>query len=312
MSAPLPTTTGHLHVRPLAHDHRTLAPELQRDRDQVLRRGAHDMARHRGATREYEVIEREARERSPHLGAPREHGHLRLVECLSNDVTHELRTGWRHLGGLDERSIACREDPRERTERQVEGEVPGAHDAHDAEWLVAHLGRGAQEPERERGRAFLRLHPAPEALLAILGALDDGCDLGPARAVPAPMPEIRDARVQDPGLVLDEARDESVQTPHALLRGRRSHFQERGALPLDDLLHPARGGSDLAIQGEHGCSHDVPPTCRSAPPPTGGRRYNTDPPDALARPGGRPGRRSGSARGPPRNDYLFGCGVIRR
>jgi hypothetical protein len=111
-------------------------------------------------------------------------GHLLLWKDLAEHFGQKLTGRGRELGRLDHRPIARRQRRGERHERQPDREIPGRHDADDAERLVDDMC--AAGAELHVHMPLLRAHPALEIAAQVVDALDqrhafENCSL-PGRA----------------------------------------------------------------------------------------------------------------------------------
>ena len=242
---------GDAEVGRAADDHRALAAQLEGQRHQILRRGAHDVAPDRRGAGEDQVIEGEAGKCLTDVRPARHDGDLLGVECLGDHALEELRRFGRRFRGLDHCAIARSQHAGERGEREIDGKVPRADHAHDALGLVADLGLRAQQAgDQWRGRPPLAPHPARNVGARMLEGSDRRGDVAERRCSSRPRAEIGIERRLDRLTVVDQKGDAAVQ-PVGANRGRRAAVPElRRLLPRQDPVQLG-GDGDGGWAGRH-------------------------------------------------------------
>ncbi|MNT28047.1 hypothetical protein D3C72_1637060 [compost metagenome] len=119
------------------------------------------MAAHLGRAGEDDMVERQAGKGARHRGIALDHGHLVVIEGFGQQRAQRGRGVRRVFGGLHHAAVAGGQRRCQRTEREVDREIPRHHDADHALGLDHHARAVAEEqqfcvPAR-------RLHPAPQA-----------------------------------------------------------------------------------------------------------------------------------------------------
>jgi len=155
----------HAQIGALVHDRRRLAAELERHGREVLCRRLQHLLADRGRAGIEDVIEGEPGEEFRDLGAALGDGDHVGGQPLGEDVRDQGRRPRRRLGGLDDHPVARGERRRERTDRQIQGIVPGGDDQRDTLGLPEDLAAGAEKDGA--GAAALATHPGPDAARGI-------------------------------------------------------------------------------------------------------------------------------------------------
>ena len=216
-------------------DRRALAAQLERNRDELLGRRLRDLAPDRGAARVEEVVPAHARERARELEAADDDVDAVTVERLVHHLAQQLRARGRVIGGLDHDAVARSEHLDQRTDGEVEGEVPG-HDVSDHALGLRLHERPPGPVQGGIGRARLGLHPAGELFGRIHrapGGAEHFDQVGGQRRVHG---EVAAQRLLDLRAVAHEHAGERAEQLLALLE-RRERVDEKGrALPCDRRL----------------------------------------------------------------------------
>ena len=126
----------------LADDAGRLAAELQRHRRQILGGGLHDEAADRRRAGIEKMIERQSRERLADIGPADDRRDLLGRKQAGEKFGQKFRRARRQLRGFQHHPVAGGERRDERHDGEIEGIIPRADDADDADRLIEDAGAG--------------------------------------------------------------------------------------------------------------------------------------------------------------------------
>lgn len=148
---------------------RVLPAEFERERHEVAGGGYRDLTSDLRPAGVEQVVPRQGRKDAGELELANRDCDALRVERRRDELREHLGGRRSVLGRLEDRPVAGREDLDERTELQVEREVPRRHDADDPLGLVAHL-RGAGAIQHRVDGPGIRRRPGFEVLDRVGGA----------------------------------------------------------------------------------------------------------------------------------------------
>ncbi len=199
------------------------------------------------------MIEGEPRESGADIGAAQHGRHLLAGEKPGQELGDEFRGARRELRGLQHDAVARGERGDQRHHRQLEGIIPRADDADDAERLAENPR--ATRPELETDRDALRPHPAREMARGVADAGERREDLREQALMARAVAEIGGDRCRDLIGVLPDRRLEAGEIGAALGQRRRAGGKKRLALALQRDPHLVDGARRCRPQ--HGRTDDA-------------------------------------------------------
>ena len=171
-------------------------------------------------------------------GAAQHRRHLLAREEAGQQLRHELAGARRQFRGLQHHAVAGGERREHRHHRQLEGVIPRADDADDAQRLIKDARPRRHQLEAD-GDA-LRSHPVSEMARGVADAGERREHFGQHGLVPRAVAEIGGDRFGQPRRAVANGRTELRQIGAALREGGRRALEEGRALALE-------GGTQLVV-----------------------------------------------------------------
>ena len=229
-----------VEIRITADDHRVLAAELERDRNQIATTRLTDLAAGRDAAGERDLVDARFDQRRAGLAVALDD----LVEVLGKarrdrQLVEQHRRERRHLARLVDHRIARHQRLRERICCQRDGTVPGRDQSDDAEGLIGqrqllrephHTGRPAMNGLQIAGRA-----------LRVVRDLHAGRQHFHGDRFVARLARLLDHERDDVVLARDDLVDETPENLRPFRKGSRRPF-------MLGLPGPGHGRSDLVCR----------------------------------------------------------------